>query len=525
MAFTTINTNTPRGSTTSSNNVDSITFKVFSSEHDETRLFLMPRGCISFPAVAERIAELFGFAHSHSLQVQYKDDEDDLVTVTTDEELRSALQLFAGKPSLRLIVSFNNKKSTMTSASKVVSIEPEHAESVVHVSNNTNSSIGIIDAALEEASEKLVFVDPTSSSSASPAAAVEQNAVDVNTTTAVRSEPVVVVDDNNNTKKDVDIDVEKKNKTRPALTKEERIKLREQRLAKKAQRESMAAGLQKLEEMGFTGKRGLCVRLLVKYDGDVDQVAMEMKAWAQAREAQEKLKVEREQKKKLKEEYMAKKALVISQKKEIFEEKKKRRELMLEKKKLKEELKQERALKKAEILEKRKLLKQALLKEKELTKITNDSSFGEEYKTQLATLESMGFTCKHRNVRLLKKVDGDVTKVIDLLAFKEKERLQAFAERKDLNEFEAANRAAFARLAELGHVNKRLNYRLLKQKGGDVDKVILQLRIIEERKRHRAEMTKLLGTGTAPDTNNNPTGCSACNNGIVASQEAVVVGC
>jgi len=58
----------------------------------------------SYAAMLDQIQELFGFKHDEDLCIKYTDDEGDLVTISSDEELAFAIELFPNSV-LRLTIS------------------------------------------------------------------------------------------------------------------------------------------------------------------------------------------------------------------------------------------------------------------------------------------------------------------------------------------------------------------------------------------------------------------------------------
>jgi len=59
---------------------------------DEFRRFLLPQG--SYASMLEQIRALFNFSNNEELSIKYTDDEGDLVTISSDEELAFAIELF-----------------------------------------------------------------------------------------------------------------------------------------------------------------------------------------------------------------------------------------------------------------------------------------------------------------------------------------------------------------------------------------------------------------------------------------------
>jgi orotate phosphoribosyltransferase len=274
---------------------------------------------------------------------------------------------------------------------------------------------------------------------------------------------------------------------------EEKKKRRESHKARRELRVAMGPALKQLEEMGFT-KKGVCVRLLIKFDGDVQKVAEEMRAWQQAHDLRKEQK--HAQKKELKRlEKEEKRAL----KQQLREEKEKYK---YEKRALKMALKEEKKKKKEEV----KYSKKDRMSNEELAQL----------EPKLAQLEELGFHCQHKAMRLLQKHEGDVEKVASILTYKREEKLQRCA--KKLEKWQAkkqkksrkyakdeeANESAHCKrisneevilfepqlkqLEEMGFNRRYQAIRLLKKHEGDVAKVASILtRKREERLKHVAK--------------------------------------
>lgn len=94
--------------TQSLENRSEVAFKVEFGE--ELRRFTLAAP-ITFDAVVTCVRNLFGFGSSADLVLKYKDDENDVVTFTTTEELNEAIRLPRIPPSvpLRLFVQLKDK--------------------------------------------------------------------------------------------------------------------------------------------------------------------------------------------------------------------------------------------------------------------------------------------------------------------------------------------------------------------------------------------------------------------------------
>jgi hypothetical protein len=72
----------------------------------EFRRFLLPNS--HYEVLATQIRTLFGFSHEEPISIKYTDEEGDMVTISSDEELKFAIELFAGG-LIRLTI--NKKRS------------------------------------------------------------------------------------------------------------------------------------------------------------------------------------------------------------------------------------------------------------------------------------------------------------------------------------------------------------------------------------------------------------------------------
>jgi len=353
------------------------------------------------------------------LHVQYLDNENDLIVVKTDEELVTAVQFFSGKPSVRLIVSSSTK-----------GVAPQVAE----------------------ATSENAYQDKTEPTLDEPQPA-----------TPVKTEAEHAQPQGSPSRE------EEKNKHR------ESCKTRRSELHM-----AMGPALKQLEEMGFT-KKGLCVRLLVKFDGDVQKVAEEMRAWQQAYNLRKEQK--HGQKKELKRWEKEEKRAV---KQQLREEKEKYK---CEKRALKTALKEENQQKKKE-----KHVREQRGNGAHCHRMSNEEVA--QLEPKLKQLEEMGFNRRYQAIRLLKKHDGDVGKVASILTQKREDRLQRCAKKGPKQEkwkaLEDKHKDALTALAGRGFTHKRLNIRLLERNNNDMEKVVALLTIIEEKMKkkgtHRREM-------------------------------------
>jgi len=60
----------------------------------EFRRFLLPSS--QFEALSTQVRTLFGFTLDEPISIKYTDEEGDMVTISSDEELKFAIELFAG---------------------------------------------------------------------------------------------------------------------------------------------------------------------------------------------------------------------------------------------------------------------------------------------------------------------------------------------------------------------------------------------------------------------------------------------
>eukprot|EP00005_Dracoamoeba_jomungandri_P005650 CAMPEP_0174249808 /NCGR_PEP_ID=MMETSP0439-20130205/137_1 /TAXON_ID=0 /ORGANISM="Stereomyxa ramosa, Strain Chinc5" /LENGTH=348 /DNA_ID=CAMNT_0015329717 /DNA_START=50 /DNA_END=1096 /DNA_ORIENTATION=+ len=89
----------------------------------------------------------------------------------------------------------------------------------------------------------------------------------------------------------------------------------------------------------------------------------------------------------------------------------------------------------------------------------------EQYASELAQLEEMGFDRKHKNLRLLNRFDGNVEEVTSFLLAKQNKR----------NNFEeciAKYQIHLNVLREMGYTNQKRNLRLLRRFDGDLKQVV-----------------------------------------------------
>eukprot|EP01120_Amphizonella_sp_Union-15-10_P006138 TRINITY_DN192_c0_g1_i1.p1 TRINITY_DN192_c0_g1~~TRINITY_DN192_c0_g1_i1.p1 ORF type:complete len:354 (+),score=69.41 TRINITY_DN192_c0_g1_i1:137-1198(+) len=77
-----------------------IHFKIFYAEQIRRLALTEP----SYATLREALQELFPFASTDKISIKYKDDEDDLVTISSDVELDSAISLLGSSTLLRLHV-------------------------------------------------------------------------------------------------------------------------------------------------------------------------------------------------------------------------------------------------------------------------------------------------------------------------------------------------------------------------------------------------------------------------------------
>jgi hypothetical protein len=393
------------------NTPSTYTFKAHCASRDETRLFILPKSDLSFKTLSSRLADLFGTSNLH---VQYLDDENDHITIKTDKELVAAVQFFSGKPSVRLIISTKLE-------------EPE----VVKIEASTNT--------VAQNKTEPMLLDGIQAAEAVVAVVAEEAHVQPQCS--------------------------------PSSEEEKKKLRRECSKAEHGRRElgvAMGPALKQLEEMGFT-KKGACVRLLIKFDGDVQKVAEEMRAWQLAHDLRKEQK--HAQKKELKRlEKEEKRAL----KQQLREKKEKYKS---EKRAAKMALKEEKKKKKDE----KKSWKYA--KEEGHAHHHRHHWVSDEEMTQLGPklkqLEEMGVTRSYKAIRLLTKL-GDVEKVASILQTQKCGKRQ-----EEWKALEDKHKEALAVLAGRGFPCKRRNIRLLERTGNDIEKVVDLLTMIEERKKKK----------------------------------------
>ncbi len=117
--------------------------------------------------------------------------------------------------------------------------------------------------------------------------------------------------------------------------------------------------------------------------------------------------------------------------------------------------------------------------------------------SMLGELEGKGFTNKKQNIRLLKKHGGNVKEVIQVLT----ERSSKRRERSRLKETDELHFGALlSELKAKGFSQKRLNIKLLKKNDQDIDKVIQELTEVGARRQEkRIKRTRCLQHHEEPD--------------------------
>ncbi len=100
----------------------SLTIKV--SFNDELRRMII-EDC-TWPKVRQRIAEVFHIPPYVGFQVKYKDEDDDLISVDSNEELTHALQLCGSRQILRLYIFAKDQQSSrsLTGGNQFPALQP-----------------------------------------------------------------------------------------------------------------------------------------------------------------------------------------------------------------------------------------------------------------------------------------------------------------------------------------------------------------------------------------------------------------
>jgi len=92
---------------------------------DEVRRFTTTKDHLTFSAIHKRVKDLFDFG-DQKFRLQYTDDEQDLITMSTDEEMTEAVTLAssAAPPILRITVKMNDKTKEEAKDSKKAASTP-----------------------------------------------------------------------------------------------------------------------------------------------------------------------------------------------------------------------------------------------------------------------------------------------------------------------------------------------------------------------------------------------------------------
>ena len=91
---------------------DSVSFKVVLKEENELRRFMVDKEVsTSFSNLKEKLCLVFPQLKQKIFSISWIDEDGDMVTISTDEELIIALTEMAG-PVYKLSVNITNKKKT-----------------------------------------------------------------------------------------------------------------------------------------------------------------------------------------------------------------------------------------------------------------------------------------------------------------------------------------------------------------------------------------------------------------------------
>jgi len=99
---------------TSNNNITATHCKVHCGK--EFRRFLLPSS--QFEALSTQVRTLFGFTLDEPISIKYTDEEGDMVTISSDEELKFAIELFAGGLIRLTVIQPKNRACHNTEGNK-----------------------------------------------------------------------------------------------------------------------------------------------------------------------------------------------------------------------------------------------------------------------------------------------------------------------------------------------------------------------------------------------------------------------